>query len=79
MKAIQDGKSADHLTKTYSNLATSISTGGGSLDISKLADPNAVSPSSTQEEASPLNECGAPAPTLPSKVCCLYIAVMCTH
>lgn len=41
MKAIREGKSV--VEKMYSNLESNISTEGGSLDIGKLADPNAGS------------------------------------
>ena len=58
MKAIQDGKAA--VEKEYTTLGTSISTEGGSLDIAKLADPNAIS--GTAEPANP------PTATSPRKV-----------
>ena len=51
MKAIQDGKTA--VEKEYSTLGSSISTEGGSLDISKLADPNDVSGTNPPAEPTP--------------------------
>lgn len=41
MKAIQAGQNA--IEKEYSNLESNISSEGGSLDIRKLANPNATS------------------------------------
>ena len=58
MKAIQDGKSA--VEKEYTTLGSSISAEGGSLDITKLADPNAVT--GTTETVEP------PPTTAPKKV-----------
>ena len=58
MKAIQDGKSA--VEKEYTTLGSSISAEGGSLDIAKLADPNAVT--GTTETVEP------PPTTAPKKV-----------
>lgn len=54
MKAIQAGKGV--VEKIYNNLGSNISTEGGSLDIGKLADPNAGS-----------DDC-EPAPPAPQKV-----------
>ena len=39
MKAIQEGKPADHLKK-YSTFSSSVSTHGGTLDIAALAQPD---------------------------------------
>ena len=39
MKAIQEGKSADHLKK-YTEFASSVSTHGGTLDVAALAQPD---------------------------------------
>ena len=60
MKAIQDGKSA--VEKEYTTLGSSISTEGGSLDITKLADPNPISGTTTPAEPAPA--------TSPRKVKC---------
>jgi hypothetical protein len=51
MKAIQAGKSA--VEKEYTTLGSSISTEGGSLDISKLADPDSISGTTTPAEPAP--------------------------
>ena len=51
MKAIQSGKAA--VEKEYSTLGSNISTEDGSLDISKLADPNTVSGTSEPVEPAP--------------------------
>ena len=51
MKVIQSGKEA--VEKEYSTLGSSISTEGGSLDISKLADPNTESGTTEQAEPAP--------------------------
>ena len=57
MKAIQAGKAA--VEKEYGTLGSSISTEGGTLDITKLADPNAAPKDSEQPET---------VTTLPKKV-----------
>ena len=60
MKAIQDGKSA--VEKTYTDLDSTISTEGGSLDIGKLTNPN--TPSAASEPEEPV----VPTPPMPRKV-----------
>lgn len=40
MKAIQEGKSTDHLKKKYTEFSSSVTTHGGTLDIAALAQPD---------------------------------------